>query len=184
MPIDTVGSLRRFLAGKQWSCEVLAQKVPVSNMTWRRLLQKNDEAPLPQKYQALLSGLVEEPQATTIDEVQLVLSGMQQTPTEVIGALSAEGASVDKPQVIFEKSRKRAKSRDVPERLRALLKTTSSAFLNIGRPGQFLILGGLAYFLNPMDLIADPIVGLGFADDVGIFTVIQQRLFGKKAKAP
>jgi uncharacterized membrane protein YkvA (DUF1232 family) len=41
---------------------------------------------------------------------------------------------------------------------------------------KLFILAGLAYFLSPVDLIPDPILGFGFLDDVGILFLILMKL--------
>lgn len=179
MKIATIGDLRRLLAERQWSCEVLAQKVPVSNMTWRRLLEKDDSEPIPPKYQHLLAGLLEPSTPAMVDAVQVVTSGMQQTQGEIIDLLVSDGAALSQPEEILESSRKRARLPNVPQQLHELVKSSSRALFSLGRAGQFLVFGGLAYFVNPLDLIADPIVGLGFVDDIGIFLLIRKKLFPK-----
>ncbi|MEN9799354.1 MAG: hypothetical protein RL653_3050, partial [Pseudomonadota bacterium] len=166
-----------------WSPEVLADKVPVSNMTWRRLLAKADAEPLPAKYRALLSPLAGEGGAVStdgLDPVGVVLSGMQQTRSEVLSSLSTDGAAVARPRQVLAESGRRLRSGLLPSRLVRLLRSLRSAYALAGRAGQALILGGLVYFLNPFDLIADSIVSVGLVDDLGVLSLIHARLGGKK----
>lgn len=182
--MKTIGDLRKLLEENQWSCETLSEKVPVSNMTWRRLLKKKDSVPLPEKYRTLLMSLREEGGGSAPNEIALVLSGMQQTQDEVVASLGADGAAVADSEVLFCQAETRAKLKSVPAKLKQLIKDAAAGFSKLGHGGKLLVLGGVAYFVNPFDLIADPIISLGFLDDVGILTLIHQKLRGSKEKTP
>lgn len=184
MAMKTIGDLRKLLEDKQWSCETLSEKVPVSNMTWRRLLKQKDATPLPEKYRAILGSILEAETSSKTSEVDLVLSGMQQTQDEVVASLGADGAAVKDSQALFSQAETRAKLASVPAQLKKLIKETAANFSKLGHGGKLLVLGGVAYFVNPFDLIADPIISLGFLDDVGILTLIHQKLRGQDKKAP
>lgn len=181
MTLQTVGDLRTFLVDQGWSCEKLAEKVPVSNMTWRRLLKQPDPTQLPEKYRQMLEPLTGDATPTSIDEIRLVLTGMQKTQAEIVDTLSADGETIGDSKKVFRQAQNRARATLVPARLKGFVREVTEAFSTLGHTGKVLVLGGLVYFINPFDLIADPIVGLGFLDDVGIFAVIHQRLFGKKS---
>ncbi|MBL9039271.1 MAG: DUF1232 domain-containing protein [Archangium sp.] len=183
MSIVTVGDLRKVLDERGWSCEALAAQVPISNMTLRRLLTKPDEALVPEKYQQLLNGLLSPPAAPAqLDPVEVVLSGMQQTRAEVLASLEADGRGVRKPELVLRDVGRRFDARDVPRAAMEMLSELRTHFPKVGRAGQALILGGLAYFLNPFDLIADTIVAVGFIDDLGVLALIHARMLAKTAK--
>lgn len=172
-----------WLDARGWSPEVLAEKVPVSNMTWRRLLAKADAEPLPAKYRALLSSLAEERgevRAERLDPVGVVLTGMGQTRSEVLSSMSSDGVAVARPRQVLAESWRRLRSGLLPTRLVGLLRDLRRSYALAGRAGQALILGGLVYFLNPFDLIADSIVSVGLVDDLGVLTLIHSRLVARK----
>ena len=58
-PPSKVSELRSFLDGQGLSPERLAERTGVSNMTWRRLLARPDDTPIPDKYRAVLMSFVE-----------------------------------------------------------------------------------------------------------------------------
>lgn len=45
-------------------------------------------------------------------------------------------------------------------------------YKNISKKSIILIIGGFIYFLSPVDLIPDFILGLGFLDDVAVFNFV------------
>ena len=47
-----------------------------------------------------------------------------------------------------------------------------------------LIVGALLYFLNPLDLVADALVGIGFLDDVGVLGIVLRKLRAGRARSP
>ncbi|WP_435029732.1 YkvA family protein [Levyella massiliensis] len=50
--------------------------------------------------------------------------------------------------------------------------TVTHHYRYLGKRNAVLIVGALLYLLNPMDVIPDFIVGLGFTDDIGILTYV------------
>lgn len=52
----------------------------------------------------------------------------------------------------------------------------SGGYKDISRSAILLIIAGLIYFVSPIDLIPDWIVGLGFADDIAFLAVIINQL--------
>lgn len=177
MTLQTVGDLRAFLEDRGWSCEVLAQQVPVSNMTWRRLLEKADQHPIPPKYVTLLEKLeVSAAPPSAINPTQVVLSGMRQTKSEVLASLEDDGRAIRRPAPLLARVTARFRDATVPKRAATLLADLRRRFPTVSRSGQALILGGFAYFINPFDLIADTIPTVGFVDDIGVLLLIQSRL--------
>jgi hypothetical protein len=145
MAPTTTGELKRWLDAKGWSPETLAGHVPVSNMTWRRLLAKPADAPLPAKDRFLLASLEpggSVPAGEGLDPVDVVLSGIRQTRAEVLTGMSAEGAAVAVPRRLLTESWKRVGSGPLPRRLVALVKDLRQHYGVVGKAGQVLILGG------------------------------------------
>ncbi len=52
----------------------------------------------------------------------------------------------------------------------------SGGYKDISRSAILLILAGLIYFVSPIDIIPDWIVGLGFADDIAFLAMIINQL--------
>lgn len=52
----------------------------------------------------------------------------------------------------------------------------SGGYKDISRSAILLILAGLIYFVSPIDLIPDWLVGLGFADDIAFLAMIINQL--------
>ena len=179
--METIGDLRAFLNERSWSCETLAEKVPVSNMTLRRLLARPDSDRIPEKYVSLLNAPFSGHSAE-IDDVAIVLSGMQQTRAEVAQTLCDDGGAVRDPRLLLTQVQAKVRQNHVPAKLKSLLKDATTTFNGLGRMGQCLILGACAYFMNPFDLIADPIVGIGFVDDIGILSIVGQKLRSKRQR--
>lgn len=50
--------------------------------------------------------------------------------------------------------------------------TVTRHYRYLGKRNAVLIVGALLYLVNPMDVIPDFIVGLGFTDDIGILTYV------------
>lgn len=50
--------------------------------------------------------------------------------------------------------------------------TVTRHYHYLGKRNAVLIVGALLYLVNPMDVIPDFIVGLGFTDDIGILTYV------------
>lgn len=181
MRIETVGQLRQYLEEKNLSPETLALKVPVSNMTWRRLLRKPDRTPIPEKYADLLEQSLSPPAAAQeLDPKKLVCSGFGGTEAEVIDRVLREGNSASDPKILEKEVSQKMRITRMPEELNRLLRELIRQLSSRPSPAQMgLILGGLAYFLNPFDLIADAVIGIGLIDDLGILTLIAAKLSSK-----
>lgn len=52
----------------------------------------------------------------------------------------------------------------------------SGSYKDISRSAILLILAGLIYFVSPIDVIPDWLVGIGFADDIAFLALILNRL--------
>ena len=181
MRIETVGELRQHLEDEQLSPETLALKVPVSNMTWRRLLRKPDRTQLPTKYADLLEQSLTPPAAAQeFDPKKLVCSGFGGTESEVIDRVLRDGSVTQDPKSLEKEVSQKMRITRMPEELNRLLRELIRQLSGRPSPTQLgLILGGLAYFLNPFDLIADAVIGIGLIDDLGILTLIASKLSSK-----
>lgn len=173
------------MASRQWSPEELARHVPVSNMTWRRLLERADGEPIPAKYAAVLERL-ETPTATGLaglDPVEVVLTGLQQTQAQVLRSLEADGAAVSKGAALVKQAAGLFKRTGLPAGLKEMVVDLKRLWPTLSRGGQALVLGGLAYFINPFDLIADAVITVGFLDDLGVMALVHARITGQRRDA-
>lgn len=184
MKFETVGEVRAFLRARSWSPEQLASHVGVSNMTWRRLLARRDAQRVPDKYRAVLERHFAQPASSAapeLDPVAVVVSGAGGDKAALLSGLRAEGESVAEVEpLVRDVEAKARKTRVVPVRLSELVARLVDQVPKASNATKALILGGLLYFLNPFDLIADAILGIGFVDDLGILVLIRERLGARR----
>lgn len=57
--------------------------------------------------------------------------------------------------------------------------TVTGHYRGLKKRNLFLIVAGLMYLVNPMDLLPDFLFGLGFADDVGVLMYVFKKLDGE-----
>lgn len=172
----TVKDVESFLKQQGWSPEDLALSVPVSNMTWRRLLKQPGHTILHHKYQELLSQKFSTQVQGRIDGMnpeEVVTSGMELKPNQVIRKLQDDGAQCDDHEILFRKAKAKQKLTRVPKDLVQKIGSLLGTFPKASFGMKTLILGGVAYFINPFDLIADGVFTIGFIDDVGVVALIE-----------
>lgn len=169
---STVGQLRALLHKEGWSPEDLALKVPVSNMTWRRLLAKPDRTKIPEKYQRLITGLSHERLPVTVSPEQIVVTGFALKPQEIVEEMKAQGLTVDSSDQVLKAVSMRQKLASVPGDLVGKIKDLLVQLPSATHRMKLVILGGFLYFLNPFDLIADAAITVGFIDDLGVLALI------------
>lgn len=183
--ITTVGDLRAFLANHGWSCERLSRHVAVSNMTWRRLLKLPDHEPIPQKYLPHLESLHSTPApqnhtSPTPNPVALVISGLGGTKDRALRHLSQCGTQETDPDNIWTRIANLSADIIIPTLLSQLVSELKSLLKKSTRAGRLLILGALAYFLNPLDLIADHLIAIGLLDDLGVLMLVKSHITGRQ----
>lgn len=184
--MQTVGQLRHFLADRGWSCERLSNLVAVSNMTWRRLLRLPDSEPIPKKYRPHLERLSSPESQTPAqngvpDPVTLIISGLGGTKENAIRHLSNCGRSEPSPDTLWSRITKISAELIIPTLLTQLVSELKPWLNKASRSGRLLVLGALAYFLNPLDLIADHLVAIGLLDDIGVMMLVKSHLTSRKA---
>lgn len=54
--------------------------------------------------------------------------------------------------------------------------TVKGRYKGLGKKNVIMIVAGLLYLVNPMDIVPDFIFGIGFADDLGVFVYVISRL--------
>ncbi len=183
--MQTIGQLRTFLADRGWSCERLSNHVAVSNMTWRRLLRLPDDEPIPQKYRPHLEPLLPESTDSTHeampDPVALVVSGLGGTKANALRHLSNCGRKESAPETLWNRITKISAELVIPTLLTQLVYELKSLLKATSRSGRLLVLGALAYFLNPLDLVADHLIAIGLLDDIGVMMLVKSHLTARRA---
>lgn len=54
--------------------------------------------------------------------------------------------------------------------------TVRGRYKGLGKKNVIMIVAGLLYLVNPMDIVPDFIFGIGFADDLGVLVYVISRL--------
>lgn len=54
--------------------------------------------------------------------------------------------------------------------------TVKGRYKGLGKKNVIMIVAGLLYLVNPMDIVPDFIFGIGFADDLGVLVYVISRL--------
>jgi len=182
-PFGRVRDLRRLLAERGESPEQLAERTGVSNMTWRRLLEKPDATVLPEKYRAILERHFA-PAPPALDAHQIAVAGLGGSETAVLKRVAKDGRGAENVDTILRDTKRKQRSlRGVPERLTATLASLLALAPTAPMAAKALIVGALLYFLNPLDLVADALVGIGFIDDVGVLSIVLRKLRGVRASS-
>ncbi len=176
-PFGRVRDLRRLLDERGESPEQLAVRTGVSNMTWRRLLAKRDATTLPEKYRAILERHFAP--APALDPEGLALSGHGGSESQLLQRVAHDGRATENlDEVVRDADRKRSTTPHLPERLVAHLAGLVALVPSAPLAAKALIAGALLYFLNPFDLVADALVGIGFIDDIGVLGIVVRKLRG------
>ena len=175
-PFGRVRDLRRLLAERSESPEQLAARTGVSNMTWRRLLAKRDSVTLPEKYRAILERHFA-PAPPALDAHQIAVAGLGGSELAVLERMERDGrATRDMEIVVRDAERKRGATPGLPEHLTSTLAALVAMAPSASLAAKALIAGALLYFLNPLDLVADALIGIGFLDDAGVVAIVLKKL--------
>jgi len=179
-----VCDLRSLLAKRGESPEQLAERTGVSNMTWRRLLQRRDATRLPAKYRAILERHFA-PAPPELDADRIARTGLGGSEAALLKRVARDGRGADDADAILRDTERKQRSlRGVPERLTATLASLLALAPTAPVAAKALIVGALLYFLNPFDLVADALVGIGFIDDVGVLSIVLRKLRGVRGANP
>jgi uncharacterized membrane protein YkvA (DUF1232 family) len=162
-----IADLKRKLKELKLSPEAAAKTVKISNMTIRRMLAQPGTKAIPEKYWLPLQSL------QSCRPVALNFSP-QESLDEMLPALRQLGRSVDSLDTLRGDLRTKLKQhrRLGKEFHSALRKVMGHAFGKQGGAHRSLALGGLLYFINPLDLIPDIMFGVGFMDDFAVLTLV------------
>lgn len=163
-----IGDLRKKMAEMNLSPEQLAMMVPISNMTIRRWLQKKDKDPIPQKYIPHL-------QAFAIGKAYAYKyqDGLDITNVESLAShlmdLSKEQSSLKDLQKDLDG---KLDSKKFDTNFLSLIKELKKWALQKDNITVSLIaIGALIYFINPIDVVPDYLVPIGYIDDLGVMSL-------------
>ena len=156
----TILDLKNWMAATGSSPEKVAAKVSISNMTIRRLLEKAENSPIPDKYQRQLSGLS-----------LLSYSEHGKGFEPFLEELAKEGVKRNRDLQMIKKEidLKLARGqviRELKEKIFFLLNSISQK--NIPPKSKAICIGSLLYFLNPFDVVPDAIPMIGYLDDFAV----------------
>jgi uncharacterized membrane protein YkvA (DUF1232 family) len=171
-----VGDLRSYMKRTHSSAEVISRKIPLSNMTIRRLLQLSDTKPIPEKYQLHIASLLQAESATATTTAQTAAQTFV-SGTDMITQLIHDGKSAADSEKIKIDLEKKVKKESLPETILSSIKTLKDyAFSKASSRKKWIALGALIYFINPFDLIPDALPIVGYLDDIGVMTLAIQQI--------
>lgn len=169
--LRTVGDLKNYLAQLNESPEQLSKRIPISNMTFRRLLKQDDSKELPEKYQRLLE--TDSTGHNAVDYAQAHTLSDPKSFDSIVEQLATDGEKVEKPEEVERQYKEKVKKFKLDVRFKQALRTLyDEAFSPKSTATMGMALGAILYFLNPADLIPDLIPGFGFIDDFSIATLM------------
>lgn len=161
--IRNVGELKSFLETRGLSPEGLARKVPISNMTIRRLLSRGQAAEIPAKYHAQFDHLLETDRKFPLDVKSL------------FGQLKATGRERLNDERVLPTVYHYLTHCRMGDVLKPLVEGLEQVARNPKRKShKALVIGALVYLLNPFDLIPDVTVVTGFLDDFAILSLVEE----------
>ncbi len=163
----TVGSMASRMKELGLSPESLAEQVPISNMTIRRLLKKPARTAIPKKHSLHIAPIL---LATSASPAWRIATD---DLYEIVGQLHVDGAKVENTKSI--KRALRGKFKEVGVELKNLA-VDLWAYASARKTKQTLLtrsiaIGAILYFINPFDLIPDSIPVFGYLDDFAVMTL-------------
>ena len=176
MKLRTVKDLKIYLKQEKLSPESFANLALISNMTIRRLMLKPTNSPLPVKYHATFDQVTLEAKKTDhfLPNTDDFLS--------LVDSLEEAGKGEHDLNQIKEELGIKSKNPHVCKKLVNLSQMVYQSIMSnqISKKDKLLAIGAILYFLNPIDLIPDTMVGVGFLDDYAVLSMVAARLVQSK----
>lgn len=171
--IRTIGDLNRYMVAHDLSPEALARKVLLSNMTIRRMLRLKPSEKISEKYWHLFDQLLEVDSKEMNSHLQQISSSLVadfKSLTEDLEKAGSEAKDIDQ---IKEDVRSKMENKAIGSSLKTSIKVLLGALSgsNTSIKSRAIAVGALLYFLNPVDLIPDALVGVGYLDDIAVASV-------------
>jgi uncharacterized membrane protein YkvA (DUF1232 family) len=155
------------------SPEAMARKIYLSNMTIRRMLRRKASQKISEKYWPMFDQLLAD--SNEISDLQLLeisktLSTDFNSLTQDLERSGREYQDIDK---LKDDVHLKLGRENVGSGLKMSIKALLSAITgpNSSLTSRAIAVGALLYFLNPVDLIPDTLVGVGFLDDISVAAV-------------
>jgi uncharacterized membrane protein YkvA (DUF1232 family) len=180
MLVRTVKDLKVFLRDKNLTPEQFAPLVQLSHMTIRRLLRESDKKKISPKYHANFDAVTEPRDA---DAVAIgLLSGEVQDFGMLMGDLEEKGRAVKDIETVGTEMNEKFKVSKIGKGLRTRLETLFKAVSDKSTSPKFrlLALGAIIYFLDPLDIIPDALVGVGYIDDFAVISLVLGAMVASK----
>lgn len=168
MKAFTVGDLRKKMQELALSPEDFSNELPISNMTIRRWLDKEDSFVIPEKYQIYFQN-----KTSKID----LNSDFAKSFKNIESQILEDGKKHIKNTAFLKK----VKSLMGKMKSNVSIFNQASTLLDIykmatSNQAKYLALGALAYFVNPFDIVPDGLGFVGFIDDIGVMTYVLTKL--------
>ncbi len=172
--IRTVADLRKYLELNGLSPEGLAKITRISNMTIRRLLEKNPHTKIAEKYYAQFDRLTDNKTVSTENAKRLnVLTGDMTSLFSYVSSLTKSRKEGVKTKKIISLSQSYLSGCNLASVLKAPIARLSQAALRHPTATvRGLALGALIYFVTPLDFIPDITSLTGFLDDYAILSLV------------
>lgn len=177
--IRTISQLKTLLREREISPEKLAKELKISNMTIRRLLMKDDDAILPEKYHAQFDRMLpadrtggSAPQALPEVEIDENAMGLDMRP--FLLQIEKEGAAYSDWTHLRSELKKKWEDQNLGGSLRAAAKKLHTLITSNEIPARYrsLSVGALLYLINPVDLIPDVMPAVGYLDDFAVLSLV------------
>jgi len=182
--IRTVKDLKAAMKEQELSPEMLASKIPVSNMTIRRLLAKAPPTAIPVRYHAHLDQFFTpgEAPAPAMDPQQAAtleaLTSADADFNELLQDLERQGGEVKNTSKLENDVKAKIRSSKIGKSLGHVAQTLVQTLKKEGITSKsgMLAAGALLYLINPFDLIPDAAPVLGYLDDFAVLSLVVTRL--------
>ena len=175
----SVEDLQKFLDERRLSPEAFAREVKISNMTVRRLLRRPVHSPIPDKYQLQIQKAVASNGNDWASQFLANVHGKGFEP--LLKRIEDDGVA---NSVSLDQIKRDSDSTLGHEGMPKTMKSLVYGFYDfLSKPSpkskKALAIGALLYFVNPLDLIPDTIVGVGYLDDFAVLTLVWKHLMSR-----
>lgn len=177
-----IGDLRHYMKKTHSSPEAISKKIPLSNMTIRRLLQLADTKPIPEKYQLHVASILRpgEPPAAAATPHHPVDAFQGE---DMISQLINDAKNADDAEKIKSDLEKKIKKESFHTTILNSVRTLREyAFAKASSKKKWIALGAILYFINPFDIVPDALPVVGYLDDIGVMTLAIQQILSTKEK--
>jgi uncharacterized membrane protein YkvA (DUF1232 family) len=178
-----IGDLRSYMKRTHSSPEAVSKKIPLSNMTIRRLLQLADSKLIPEKYQLHVASILNNDETTNSAPVAPKANNFV-VNEDMISQLIRDAKKADDTDKVRQDLDKKLKKESFHATILNSIKTLREFAFSKGASRKKLIaIGALIYFINPFDLLPDTLPVVGYLDDIGVMTLAIQQIMAPSKKS-